>query len=44
MSNILCYYCEKPAVYETPTLGVYVCEKADCKIAYVEDQSEVIDE
>ena len=39
-----CSYCGKEAVYETPILGIFVCERDKCKIAFCEDQFESLEE
>jgi len=37
MKKIKCSYCDEKAIYETRTNNIYLCEKNECKIAYVEE-------
>ena len=37
-----CRYCGKEAHWETPCLGIYICDSDKCAKEFVEDQCEQI--
>lgn len=37
MGRIKCIWCGDIALFETPTLNNYICDKQECKLSYVEE-------
>jgi len=41
-TSISCEYCGDKGTRETPTNGIYICDKDKCAIAYCDDQCEML--